>query len=85
YLSAAFSLLTGDFQAAKNKFVNTSVEWEKAAARFAARVQAGFAAFGIAIKTGIAAAVEAADYAWRRGWNGILTFTQQTINNVANA
>ena len=37
FLGAAFLALTGDFQGAKNMFINTSVEWAKAAARFAAR------------------------------------------------
>ena len=85
YLSAAFSALTGDWTAAKNKFVNTSVEWAKAATRFTSKAILGFQAFGIAVKTGIAAAVEAADYVWRAGWNGILTFTQRTVNNIANS
>jgi len=85
YLSAAFSALTGDWTAAKNKFVNTSVEWAKAATRFTSKAILGFQAFGIAVKTGIGAAVEAADYVWRAGWNGILTFSQGIVNDISNA
>lgn len=85
YLSAAFSALTGDWTAAKNKFVNTSVEWAKAATRFTSKAILGFQAFGIAVKTGIAAAVEGADYVWRAGWNGILTFSQGIVNEIANS
>lgn len=75
YLSAAFSAVTGDFQAAKNKFVNTSVEWVKAAARFTSRVQLGFATFGVAVKTGVRTAIESADWAWRKGLNTMITAT----------
>lgn len=82
YLSAGFSLLTGDFDAAKNKFVNTSVEWAKAAARFAARVQLGFASLGAVVQTGIAAAVEGADWAWRRGLNGLITATNGAAEGI---
>jgi len=85
YMSAAFSALTGDWTAAKNKFVNTSVEWAKAATRFTSKAILGFQAFGIAVKTGIGAAVEAADYVWRAGWNGILTFSQGIVNDIANS
>lgn len=85
FLIAGFHLITGNWKKAKRTFVNTSVEWAKAAARFSARVQAGLAAFAIAVRTGIAASVEAADYAWRAGWNGILTFTQGIINQISNA
>jgi hypothetical protein len=85
YLGAAFSLLTGDFAGAKQKFVNTSVEWTKAAARFAARVQAGLKAFGVAIKTGVRATVEAADYAWRAGWNALAAWTVGLMNDIARS
>jgi hypothetical protein len=82
YLSAAFSALTGDFAGAKQKFVNTSVEWTKAAARFAARVQAGLKAFGVSIKTGVRATIAAIDYAWRAGWNALAGWTVGIINDI---
>jgi len=82
FLSAGFSLVTGDFEAAKNKFVNTSVEWTKAAARFAARTKAGLQSLGVATFTGLSAAVEAADFAWRAGWNEISRFTTRQINGI---
>lgn len=82
YLSAGFSLLTGDFEGAKNKFVNTSVEWTKAAARFAARVQLGFETAGIAVRTGVQSTVEAADWAWRRGLNSLITATNGATEGI---
>jgi hypothetical protein len=82
-LLGAFHLITGDWERAKQVWINTSVEWVKAAARFAARVQAGLAAFGIAVVTGIKATVEAIDFAWRAGWNGILGFTRSIVNQLS--
>jgi hypothetical protein len=83
FVGAAFSALTGDFEAAKNKFVNTSVEWAKAATQWAARVQAGFLALGQGLITTIRGTIEVADFAWRKGLNGILSFTTDRIDALA--
>ena len=84
-LGAAFLALTGDFEGAKNMFINTSTEWAKAAARWAARVQLGFAAFGQTVITGFRATVETMDFAWRAGLNGLLTFINTWTENVRDA
>ncbi len=85
FISAGFSLLTGDFEGAKNKFINTSVEWAKAAARWSARVQLGFAAFGQAVKTGIRATVEALDFIIRSGLNSVLGFINTWTERTRDA
>lgn len=82
YLSAGFSLLTGDFEGAKNKFVNTSTEWAKAAARFSSRVQLGFASAAVAVRTGIQGTIEAANWAWRRGLNSLITSTNAATEAI---
>jgi len=82
FLGAAFLALTGDFEGAKNMFINTSTEWAKAAARWAARVKLGFAAFGQSVKTGFRATVEAMDYSWRAGLNGLLEFINTWTERV---
>lgn len=82
FLGAAFHALTGNFEGAKNAFINTSVEWAKAAARFAARVKLGFAAFGQAVVTGFRATIETIDFAWRAGFNALAAFLNRWVERI---
>lgn len=84
YMIAGWDLLNGDFEGAKNRFINTSVEWVKASARFAARVRSGFAAAGVAVRTGLESGVEAADYAWRSGLNSLIAATNGVTQKIAS-
>lgn len=85
FIAAAFYGLTGDFQAAKNIFINTSVEWIKAVTRFGARVQLGFKTMYNAVRGGTMQFFEFLDYTWRKGFNGLLTTTQKVVNDISNA
>lgn len=82
YLGSAFLALTGDFQGAKNMFVNTSVEWAKAAARFAARVRLGFETMWNGIRSVWRTSIERLDYAWRAGVNTFIQVTNRGVENI---